>query len=170
MKKRKLTILFSVMLVICFALLGCSREIDREWQPDRERPWNFTPTIRYRDLDDYDIEVTLDSSTYPADVEQIGVYVYNKTGQTFILEASGLFVEKYDQSAFPAMESIGGWVRLPYYTGYMMYQKTESARADVPFIFYTEYLQENCKLTPGQYRFVVFLGDGPHYAYFEITG
>ena len=50
-----------------------------------------------------------------------------------------------------------------------MYQKGGTAKDNITFIFDPEYLQENCEPTPGRYRFVVFLGDGPHYAYFEIT-
>ena len=181
MKRRLLSFLLLALVLGTIIFSGCREaqcspppeesESTTGWEPDRERPWNFTPTIGERNLEDYDIEMTLEAETYPSTVDEIRVQVVNRTGKTSVLGAAGLFVEKYDTHAFwtYGLEATAGWVRLPYYTGYFMYQKGGTAKDNITFIFDPEYLQENCELTPGRYRFVVFLGDGPHYAYFEIT-
>ena len=110
------------MILVCMSAAGCSKG-DDEWEPDRERPWNFTPTVSESGSEAYDIEVTLDSESYLSTVDEIRIYVLNKTGETFTLESTGLFIEKYDARAFAGIESTEGWVRLPYYTGVGMYKK-----------------------------------------------
>ncbi len=167
----KKTLLFILSLVLfCAALFaGCGQTQKTEWQPDTDRPWNFAPVVNEDDAEGYDIEFSVEHPSYPADVETIKATAVNKTGDTFTLASHGLFVEKYYENMFPNHEPEAAWVRLPYYEGSGMYSRAWTARADYTFTFETKYLQENCELTPGRYRFVVFLGDGPHYAYFEIT-
>ena len=152
---------------------GCNNLEDgrfvSEWKPNLSEPWNFDPVFPFNDECEYDSEFTIEQSTYSEAPEYFVCTAVNKTGKTFRVGARIAVEKLYNgiyYSSFGEMES--AWVRIPYGGASVV---GVSARADVTWRQeVSKYLQKDFDFTPGQYRLVMFAGDGPHYAYFEITG
>ena len=153
---------------------GPKQEDQHPWQPNYDEPWNFTPAQTKTDRETdwgYDIVFSTEKPAYTADVELIRGIAVNQTGEWMYVSSGTPFIEKFYMSAFPnPYGSVDAWVRLPYYPDdENVFGSYSSADNDAGFVFYPKYLKNGCVLTPGEYRMVVYLADGPHYAYFEIT-
>lgn len=85
----------------------------------------------------------------------------NKTGKTFPV-CRGLFIEKIYHRVFPSADGESGsaWVRIPFYTSASW---GTTARPDITWKqdITEKSLQKDFEFTPGQYRLVMFAGDGP---------
>lgn len=178
--KNQLLKIFSLGLCI---LMLCSCQAEKtpddsaqsqEWQPNYDEPWNFTPaqTKIDREIDwGYDIVFSTQEATYTTDVEMIRGIAVNQTGEWMNVSSETPFIEKFYYNAFPnPYDSGNAWVRLPYYPdGEDNFGSYLTADNTAVFVFYPKYLKNNCVLTPGEYRMVVYLADGPHYAYFDVV-
>lgn len=180
MKKIISLFLTFAFFVLCAAsFVGCQKAQCPEdtkqnsqtesWSPNAEEPWNFIPVCESVNGDDYDIEFTMEQSVYSEVPEYFVCTAVNKTGKQFRV-CSGLAVEKIYSDVYYSSygEVSSAWVRIPFRcsANYGI-----SARADMTWkIEISKYVEKDFEFTPGQYRLVAFLGDGPHYAYFEITG
>ena len=139
------------------------------WRPNYAEPWNFTPNCgdQYiRNHDDYDFEIVFDA-VYSKMPEYIEYTVKNKTGVIFPLCST--FIEKLELYAFsPSFEEVSSaWVRVPFYSTPIWAIPMES---EYKISIYTDNcVKNNYQFTKGEYRLVIFLPDGVHYAYFEIT-
>lgn len=167
----------SVIFVLSMLFFsGCQSEnqpkemMSGAWNPDDSQPWNFTPICPNlnSDSNQYDFEITLTSSIYSEVPDAIAYTLINKTGESF--STCGEFIEKAYDNGFPPYydEVSPAWVRVPFYRtpiwGFCPNSRVE-AKVEI-----SKYTKENYKFTPGKYRILFFLNDGPHYAYFEITG
>ncbi len=164
---------FVVLSALLFS--GCQSSAQGEktgsdgWYPDDSEPWNFTPTFGNlgEDTDQYDFEITLESTVYAGTPEFISYTLVNKTGESFY--TCGEFIEKAYEAGFPPYydEVSAAWIRIPFYRtpiwGYCPNSRVEGK------IELAKYLKEDYTFTPGNYRLVIFLNDGPHYVYFKIT-
>lgn len=179
--KNQLLKIFSLGLCV---LMLCSCQAEKtpddsaqsqEWQPNYDEPWNFTPaqTKIDREIDwGYDIVFSTQEATYTTDVEIIRAVAVNQTGERMYVSSNTPFIERFYMSAFPnPYDSLDAWVRLPYYPEHTdsVFSSCESATNEMWFSFNPKYLKNNCVLTPGEYRMVVYLADGPHYAYFDVV-
>lgn len=171
----------SVVFSCCF-LSGCgdtklsedSRQNPEDtsqntWELDMDKPWYFTPACgEEEDLDGYDIEISLDVTTYSHTPDSLICNVVNKTGKPYMLGA--VLLEKlYEHVYYPYHEEMpSAWVRLPF----MMNPRWSIGDNSLIGwkIELSKYMKEDFEFTPGRYRLVIFAGDGSHYAYFEITG
>ena len=148
------------------------------WKPDPLEPWNYTPACPYEKgkVEGYDIEITLDESVFSKAPEQLTITVKNKTMKPF-----RLCLLEYYEKLYPEYEvgytnryfgSTYLWVRLPINTGseiaFFELQFNDPLRCE--YTMTHSFSKDDFEFTPGQYRLVMFAGDGPHYAYFEITG
>ncbi len=158
-KKKFLPCLLVLCTLVLTASCGNQKQEETAWKPEGQ--WSYTPMLSNVNPEDYDIELTLDSTTYSQNTEKIVCTIINKTGLTF--QVYGI----------PMIEKcfIGNqWARLPYEIKGLLPRQYLHTVSDTSTInFFPEFLQKGVTLTPGEYRLVVFLGDGPHYAYFEIT-
>lgn len=146
------------------------------WTPNVDEPWNFTPYfILPEDVEfheeDYDIEFTAEQEVYYGSPEKISCIAVNKTGKP-IYACCAVYVEKMhsdviDTGPHEVYNPIAVWVRLPY----MRYPIwATSVRSDLRWaIDVKQDAHREYVFTPGQYRFVVYLADGVHYAYFEVA-
>lgn len=155
------------------------------WEPDWSRAWQYTPAVNidfeaypfYEE--DYDIECYIDDPEFP--VSEIPAYfmlnIVNHTGKPFwcMIEIN---LEKrcYNPPDSDVVPYVGGgqgygwfWVRVPFsnishYSWGRSYESTMQIRFSAKGI-----CDKNFVLNPGEYRFVFYAADGPHYAYFTIT-
>ena len=174
--QRKYYRYFSFVCVIvfsCFLFFGCTNsKISDEWTYDPEQPWNYDPVYNWEDinLEDYDIEFQMETAVYSEMPTELVCTAVNKTGKTFPV-CRGLFIEKIHHGVFPSADGELGsaWVRIPFYTSASW---GTTARPDITWKqdITERSMQNDFEFTPGWYRLVMFAGDGPHYAYFEITG
>lgn len=169
--KHKKLLLLLLLLATALSLCACQKnEQPQPWAPNWDEPWNFTPVSGNSSYIQYDITFSTEFSVYDTSVEAIYAKAINLTGDHPYMTSKAVFIEKYYDSLFPGYYYEPGWVRLPYREpGEDVYVSASSASDTAYFAFYPQYLQNGCTLTPGKYRLVIFLGDGPHYAYFEIT-
>lgn len=144
------------------------------WEPNFDDPWNFDPvfTRDYLDLNDYDIEISLEETVYKEAPESISVKIVNKTGKG-ILMCIGPSLEKvYRDPDYNGLERMSDymWVRLPYQVG-LSWGETEVSEMiwTIDLTKDGAYWQKSYEFTPGSYRITFFFPDGPQYLYFEIT-
>ena len=148
------------------------------WQPNFDEPWNFDPifTRGKVDLNDYDMEFTIDQTVYTEVPDIITGKIINKTGKgiwmcitTYIEKIQTVVENPLSSDADQPYAHI--WVRLPYY---MWPGWGESGSSEMSWSIDltkdSRYWREPYEFTPGKYRITLFFPDGPHYAYFEITG
>ena len=149
------------------------------WQPNFDEPWNFNPTFTRGgfdfDYNDYDMEIILDQTVYEEAPDSISVKIVNRTGKKSIWMCIGAFLE--DLYLDPTYEGLEGrvnaymWVRLPYYVGMSWGEMWVSEMTyTIDLTKNGSHWQAPYEFKPGKYRIVFFFPDGPHYAYFEITG
>lgn len=145
-----------------------------EWMPDVAKPWNFTPVVS-RENSDNDIEVTLEQSVFAEMPETLVYTMTNKTGKTFYCLMSVYCEKQYSASEVGDKGPLAGdmslWVRVPFYRYDSSAGWMEAARPSIDWkLTVSAYIEDDFTFTPGKYRLVTFADDGPHYAYFEITG
>ena len=169
--RHKKLLLFLLLLATALSLCACKKnEQPQPWTPNWDEPWNFTPISENASYIQYDITFSTEFPVYDTSVEAIYAKAVNHTGDHPYIVCKAVFAEKYYNALFPGYNSDPGWVRLPYREpGDSAYSFAYSADNTTGAVFYPQYLQNGCTLTPGKYRLVLCLGDGPHYAYFEIT-
>lgn len=145
-----------------------------EWIPDVTKPWNFTP-VASRENSGSDIEVTLEQSVFAEMPETLVYTMTNKTGKPFYCLMSVYCEKQY--SAYevgnrgPSAGDMSLWVRVPFYHYDSSAGWVEAARPSIDWkLTVSAYIEDDFTFTPGKYRLVTFADDGPHYAYFEITG
>ena len=138
------------------------------WKPDAGEPWNFTPTLGNvgEDAEKYDFEITLEQTVYSGVPDSISYTLVNKTGEPFY--TCGEFIEKAYSNPFPPYfdEVSAAWIRIPYYRT-PIWAYCPDSEVDGKIIL-SQFLEEDFTFTPGDYRIIFFLSDGPHYVYFEI--
>lgn len=144
------------------------------WAPEASAPWNFTP-VTSRESGDSDIEVTLEQSIFTEMPETLIYTMTNKTGQPFYCLMSVYCEKQYLASEVgdngPGAGDLSLWVRVPFCRNASSAGWMEAARPSIDWhLTVSAYVKENFEFTPGKYRLVTFADDGPHYAYFEITG
>ena len=102
-KKKFLPCLLVLCTLVLTASCGNQKQEETAWKPEGQ--WSYTPMLSNVNPEDYDIELTLDSTTYSQNTEKIVCTIINKTGLTF--QVYGI----------PMIEKcfIGNqWARLPY--------------------------------------------------------
>ena len=145
------------------------------WQPNLAgEVWDFNPLFPHTDVDinDYDIEITIDETVYSEVPESISLKITNKTGKNIWLCIAAYIEKPYMVESSPGsghdIPRAPVWVRLPYYI-WPTWAELEVSETSWE-IDLTKYWREPYEFTPGKYRITLFFPDGPHYAYFEITG
>ncbi len=167
----------AVILMPVFSACGETETTETStslWEPNFDDPWNFDPvfTRDYLDLNDYDIEISLEETVYKEAPKSISVKIVNKTGKG-ILMCIGPSLEKvYRDPDYNGLERMSDymWVRLPYQVG-LSWGETEVSEMiwTIDLTKDGAYWQKSYEFTPGSYRITFFFPDGPQYLYFEIT-
>ena len=158
---------------------------DTAWKPDPSMWWLYTPACAHEEkghIDD-EIKLTLEESVFAEAPEELLVTIRNnKTPEypgepMFYISLHGYFEKIYPSYEIGYGIDMGFpysmWVRLPIAFGRNAYFASiplTEPEFTMNFPFASAVQDETLELTPGRYRLVVFAGDGPHYAYFEITG
>ena len=175
MKKRLWLLFLLSFSCLTVLMVGCgNQDMPKEsdsganWNFNDVDVWNFSPATFFDSHEDYDIEISLDQTVFEKAPEYLPYRITNKTGKLY--EACGFFLEqKYDHAFFPHHEeTASAWVRIPFFNGGQWHLSTESESSGK--IIVDKFKLKDFEFTPGQYRLVMFAADGPHYAYFEITG
>ncbi len=151
-----------------------SNMIDIQERYGSYEPWNYFPggeqPLSEESALQYDIEIIMEQTVYEEMPERIEFTIKNRAKGP--LDNYATFIERYENpfknyGLEGGAWDIGGWVRVPYYTNPSAgsIAKWENTGVVLPY----ENLQREYTYEPGSYRLVVFLPDGAHYAYFEVT-
>ena len=120
------------------------------------------------DISDCDIEFTIEQSVYSEMPDILSCTAVNKAGTPFYCCFSIYIEKRFETVGDQLLDAAPVWVRIPFYSTPVWY---ESAKADLTWkVTVSNHLKEEFIFTPGQYRLLFIAEDGPHYAYFEITG
>ena len=148
-----------------------------KWEPDINEPWNYTPGHGIVIPDEYEeYDVTLDQTVFTEMPESLLFTIRRKDGRNDmgIRFQHMIYLEKRYDDWLEKREpwSISSvWVRLPYYTkpdlDGLDYENPLTWRVTP---FNPNFMKKEVDFTPGYYRILVILPDGPHYLDFEITG
>ena len=145
-----------------------------DWRPEFDTPWQYSPEYDMEKSEDYDFEITVDVDILRSEkIEAMFAggtcHIVNKTGKPFRQYGSA-FIEKFYPNAFRHDDMLfgDGWIRIPYvdmgdFRREIFYDGEGTYKLDLLHSYTMHYFGV------GEYRVVIFLDDGPHYAYFEIT-
>lgn len=174
--KKFLFIFFT--LILSFLLISCENTspnnettTSNEWTP--EGIWLGNPIHDYDPHpEDIDIELSFRDGKVDPTEDSTKITIVNKKGKPFdycpivYLEKRGP-IEYYEHPYYT-----GFWVRVPYnpYTANFNFDTTNQhdSQDQAGVSFRWNAIREGYKITPGYYRFVVFVENKPHYINFEI--
>ncbi len=155
-----------LILIFSFVLISCENNTSNEWTP--EGIWLGYP-IHDRDPHPEEIDIELSFTTEEPDFanKPTSIQIVNKKGNSFDF-CPIVYLEKCDAINYDIHPYYSGfWVSVPYDPREAWFSlNSEDDTASV--CFYPNFLCEGYKITPGYYRFVVFVENEPHYIKFEI--
>ena len=148
--------------------------------------WLHTPAHKKDGHVDDWIILTLTESEFAKAPEELEVTIRNNRTPEYPDEPMFyMSLHAYYEKVYPSSEIGYGiemgfpysmWVRLPIafgrsgYLGGLTPTNPEINEYTFSFPFASAVQDESLELTPGSYRLVLYAADGPHYAYFRITG